>query len=140
MGFERYLTKITIIEKVDARLSSSGIVRIGRFIFRINTYPQLLENFKIQGTHWAVPAGGFILTFNHDASQFTTYMKINPSPDEIDLFERVATNMIFLGYEEEQRIICEGKNSVDEIAIDVLGWSQNDIAKSKRFSKDKFGE
>ena len=40
MGFERYLTKITIIEKVDARLSSSGIVRIGRFIFRINTYPQ----------------------------------------------------------------------------------------------------
>jgi hypothetical protein len=39
MGFERYLTKITIIEKVDARLSSSGIVRIGRFSFRRDINP-----------------------------------------------------------------------------------------------------
>jgi hypothetical protein len=86
----------------------------------------------IQGKHsWAVPSGGCILTLNHDQMKFATFIKTNPNPQEIDLFDRIFLNMIALGYQEEKRIICEGANSTDDIARNVFEWTNDEIELSK---------
>jgi len=86
----------------------------------------------IQDKHsWAVPSGGFILTLNHDQMVFATFMKMNPNPQEVDLFDRIFLNMITLGYQEEKRIICEGANSTDDIAMNVFEWTEDEIERSK---------
>jgi len=86
----------------------------------------------IQGKKvWAVPSGGFLLTLDHATMVFTTFMKMNPNPPEIDLFERVFVNMVVLGYREEKRIVCEGADSVDDIVTNLFGWTEDEIERTK---------
>ena len=86
----------------------------------------------IQGKKcWAVPSGGFLLTLDHGEMVFSTFMKMNPNPQEIDLFNRVFLNMVTLGYQSVNRVFCEGANSVDDIVKGAFNWSDDDIEQAK---------
>jgi|TARA_B110000211_G_C13847802_1_gene450829 hypothetical protein len=89
----------------------------------------------IQGKHtWAVPSGGIVLTLEHNRMYFSTYVKMNPNHKEIDLIDRVLLNLAVLGYKEEKRIICEGANSVDDIVMNIMRWSEDDVESVKENS------
>ena len=83
---------------------------------------------------WTVPSAGSVLEFDHSTMVFTTFMKMDPNPPEIDLFERVCLNLAALGFREEKRIMCEGADTVDDILVNVFGLTEDDIEANKIYS------
>lgn len=85
---------------------------------------------------WAVPSGGFVLILNHEEMHFTTMMKMSPSPQEIELFGKVCTNLITIGYSQEKSSFIEGADSIEDI-LSGMGLTDEEMAHIRLESHDE---
>lgn len=85
----------------------------------------------IQSTFWGVPSGGFVLTFNHKNFTFRTYTVMNPSDKEAGFFLGVFTNLLILGYKEEERTICTDVTNTEQIMKYIFRYTDDEIEIAK---------
>lgn len=92
----------------------------GRFVSYIPTQSDIEQTLNIINGRvvWAIPSVGCVMLIHHEAQNWTTYMKSNPTDEETVNYEKVETNLNVLGYQEASaKIIGEANNANDVLVV-----------------------
>ena len=98
-----------------------------------------VEHMKRNSIHWATPGAGCIIIFDHENLSFTVGMNGAPSFDELQNFARIRTNLIVLGFSEEQIYLIPDTTSTDDI-LRKAGNSQEQILDMIKRGKEQLKE
>lgn len=69
---------------------------------------------------WAVPSVGCVILIHHQSNSWMTYMKAKPTEQETEDYEKIETNLKFLGYSEGSAKTIGQANHVDDVLV-ILG-------------------
>ncbi|RJU80741.1 MAG: hypothetical protein DWC09_06050 [Candidatus Poseidoniales archaeon] len=79
---------------------------------------------------WAMPSGASVIVFDHPKRSFKAYVAGLASEEHLQNFTKSYTNLLCLGYTENQRVICEDVGNSQQILEDFFKFSSDELERA----------